>query len=214
MKITILFLLLLIVSSYSQSIYEMTPGTENNKIILSLSNISINANAENIRIHLTKGSPNLSFDKQEVTVKKVKAGEETDVYFSFDVKREVSSGESDTVEFLITDNKSVSVTKQFILKYALPEEYIMEQNFPNPFNPSTTIRYQLPFDSRITLKVYDILGNEVATLINGVQQAGYKEVVFEASTISSGVYIYRLTAENLTDRKQTFISTKKMIAVK
>ena len=84
---------------------------------------------------------------------------------------------------------------------------MLEQNFPNPFNPVTTIQYQLPVDTKVTLKVYDILGAEVTTLVNEIQQAGYKEVRFDASTISSGAYVYNLTAGNYT-------SVKKMMVVK
>jgi hypothetical protein len=83
----------------------------------------------------------------------------------------------------------------------------LSQNYPNPFNPATTIRYQLPVDSKVTIKLYDILGREVATLIDGFQTAGYKEVRFDASSLSSGIYIYNLIAGD-------FISSKKMIVMK
>ncbi len=77
-----------------------------------------------------------------------------------------------------------------------PLSFSLQQNYPNPFNPSTTIMYQLPYESKVTLKVYDILGSEAASLVNEVQTAGYKEVKFGGSKYSSGVYIYRLTAES------------------
>ena len=88
-----------------------------------------------------------------------------------------------------------------------PITFSLNQNYPNPFNPSTKISWQSPERSWQTLKVYDILGNEVATLVNEQKEPGYYEVNFNASSIASGVYIYRLT----TGR---FISTKKMIVIK
>ena len=88
-----------------------------------------------------------------------------------------------------------------------PITFSLNQNYPNPFNPSTKISWQSPERSWQTLKVYDILGNEVATLVNEQKEPGYYEVNFNASSIASGVYVYRLT----TGR---FISTKKMIVIK
>jgi len=140
-------------------------------------------------------------------INRIDAKAEIEAVFSFDIKRDTPVNNKDTVEFIITDNKGVFKTKQFIFNYSPPKDYKLEQNFPNPFNPTTTIQYQLPTDSKVTLKIYDILGSEVATLVNEVQQAGYKEIKFDASSLSSGVYIYRLVSGN-------HISTKKMLMVK
>jgi photosystem II stability/assembly factor-like uncharacterized protein len=76
------------------------------------------------------------------------------------------------------------------------------QSFPNPFNPATTIKYDLPTDSRVSLKVYDVLGREVLDLVDGVETAGQHEVVLNASELSSGVYFYRLKAGDFTDTKR------------
>jgi hypothetical protein len=89
----------------------------------------------------------------------------------------------------------------------IPDSYDLAQNYPNPFNPSTTIRYQLPQDGMVTLKVYDILGSEVATLVNEQKPAGRYEVNFDASRLASGVYIYKL-------QSGSFISSRKMLLVK
>jgi len=88
-----------------------------------------------------------------------------------------------------------------------PTQFKLDQNYPNPFNPSTVISYQLAVGSHVTLNVYDILGNEVATLINGQKPAGNYSVKFNASNLSSGVYFYQLKTGN-------FIRTKKMILLK
>ena len=80
----------------------------------------------------------------------------------------------------------------------------MEQNYPNPFNPSTTISYQLPKAGNLTLKVFDILGREVATLVNENVEAGKHSINFDASNFSSGMYIYKLQSAN-------FVQTRKMI---
>lgn len=88
-----------------------------------------------------------------------------------------------------------------------PDHYALEQNFPNPFNPTTIIQYQLPEDAHVELKVYDILGREVTMLVSESQQAGYYKVPFQASQMSSGVYLYRLQAGS-------FVETKKLLLLK
>ena len=89
----------------------------------------------------------------------------------------------------------------------VPHVYALSQNYPDPFNPSTRIKYQLPQSGFVTLKVYDILGNEVATLINSQQAAGRYEVNFDASRLTSGIYIYQITVNN-------YVSSKKMMMLK
>ncbi|MFH1198080.1 MAG: T9SS type A sorting domain-containing protein [bacterium] len=89
----------------------------------------------------------------------------------------------------------------------LPDEFSLMQNYPNPFNPATVISYQLPVVSKVNLRIYDILGREVAILVNEEKPAGTYEVKFNGSQLSSGVYIYQL-------RAGTFVSSKKFILTK
>ena len=88
-----------------------------------------------------------------------------------------------------------------------PDSYNLAQNFPNPFNPTTSIRYSIPKRSNVTLKVYDILGNEVASLVNEEKDQGVYTVSFNAASLSSGIYFYRL-------QSGTFVETKKMLLLK
>jgi hypothetical protein len=90
---------------------------------------------------------------------------------------------------------------------SIPTKYELNQNYPNPFNPSTVINYQLPQAEHVTLKVYDVLGNEVATLVNAFQQAGVHNVKFANEQLSSGIYFYKLQAGSFT-------ATKKMMLAK
>ncbi|MFI5406815.1 MAG: T9SS type A sorting domain-containing protein, partial [Nitrososphaerales archaeon] len=89
----------------------------------------------------------------------------------------------------------------------IPDEFILLQNYPNPFNPGTVISYQLPMNSNVTLKIYDILGNEITTLVNEQKEPGTYEIYFDASGLSSGMYYYTLTSSG-------FSETKKMILLK
>jgi photosystem II stability/assembly factor-like uncharacterized protein len=90
---------------------------------------------------------------------------------------------------------------------SIPKEYGIKQNYPNPFNPTTSIRYSIPKEGLVTLKVYNIIGEEVATLVDEVKQADNYNVSFDASSLSSGIYFYRLQAGN-------FVETKKMVLLK
>ena len=89
----------------------------------------------------------------------------------------------------------------------VPQKFLLEQNYPNPFNPTTQINYSIPSAQKVTLKVYDELGKEVATLVNNEQAAGNYTVDFDASRFASGVYFYRIQAGN-------FMQMKKMILMK
>jgi hypothetical protein len=87
----------------------------------------------------------------------------------------------------------------------LPTQFALAQNFPNPFNPSTVIHYDLPRSGHVRLAVYNILGELLATLVDGVQDAGYRSVVWNAGSVPSGIYFYRLQASDFTDMKKMII---------
>jgi len=93
------------------------------------------------------------------------------------------------------------------IKGTHPAEYVLKQNFPNPFNPTTIIEYTIPVSGHVSLKVFNAIGQEVATLFNGNQKAGKYQAAFDARELSSGVYFYRLEAGN-------FVSSKKLVLVK
>ncbi|MDR3611398.1 MAG: SBBP repeat-containing protein [Ignavibacteriaceae bacterium] len=95
----------------------------------------------------------------------------------------------------------------------IPKVYSLENNFPNPFNPSTTIRYSLPFQSNVKLTIYNSLGQVIRQLVSEVQQSGNQEVNFNASAMPSGVYFYSIQA-NSTDGKQNYKAAKKMLLLK
>jgi outer membrane protein assembly factor BamB len=93
------------------------------------------------------------------------------------------------------------------LNGGLPIDYALMQNYPNPFNPSTTIQFALPKDGRVSIKIFNLLGKHIATLIDGYQYAGYHEVTFNADSFASGIYFYQMTAGSV-------VQTKKMLLMK
>lgn len=108
---------------------------------------------------------------------------------------------STTFNVTVTGNTGVEVQPN------IPTEFSLSQNYPNPFNPSTSIQFGLPTAGNVTLKVYNILGEEVANVVNQVMPAGYHTVVFDGSKLASGIYIYRIEAGN-------FVQVKKMMMLK
>ena len=95
----------------------------------------------------------------------------------------------------------------------IPDRFGLEQNFPNPFNPLTVIRYQLPVQSTVTLKIYNVLGQEVATLLEGVHGAGFLSVRWDGGNVPSGIYFAKFHAEAL-DHSQRFMSSRKMLLLR
>jgi hypothetical protein len=106
------------------------------------------------------------------------------------------------------DSASVSITITDVGEITVnPAQFMLYDNYPNPFNPSTTIRYSIPEASFTTLIVYDALGNKVSSLVNETKSAGTFEVTFDATKLSSGIYYYTLQSGSITE-------TKKMIVLK
>jgi hypothetical protein len=87
----------------------------------------------------------------------------------------------------------------------IPTEYKLEQNYPNPFNSTTVIKYSIPKEGLVTLKIYNIIGQEVASLVNETKQAGNYEVTFNSDQLTSGVYLYKLTSEGFTETKKMML---------
>ncbi|MHC1736586.1 MAG: T9SS type A sorting domain-containing protein [Ignavibacteriaceae bacterium] len=107
----------------------------------------------------------------------------------------------------IDNDGTFEYSKEIEVENLQPSAFDLRQNYPNPFNPGTLIVYSLGFSGNVTLKLYDLLGNEVALLVNEQKGPGTYEVKFDASGLASGTYIYRLVAGN-------FVSTKKMVVLK
>lgn len=190
----IIILTLFSISVFAQTEYKIEPGTKGNQIILSINNESKTEELENITIEFAGIAYGIEMQTKEAKVERLKNGEEQEVSFIFDAKR-IPTVKKDTLKFLISDNSGGLWDKNIILIYDLPTEYKLEQNYPNPFNPSTVISYQIPVNGKVTLKIIDILGREVTTLVDDFHEAGYYEKKFNAGGLSSGVYFSLLQCE-------------------
>ena len=106
----------------------------------------------------------------------------------------------------IDNNGAYKYSSEAEVTISIPKIFALNQNYPNPFNPTTVISYQLPVTSNVTLKVYNVLGKEVATLVNETKEAGNYTTQFNASQLSSGVYFFKLTSNRFSSiRKMTLL---------
>jgi len=125
------------------------------------------------------------------------------------VQYEEKEGSTSVAEYM--NNVGMSIRKlngtTAIHEIALPTRVSLEQNFPNPFNPSTTISYSLPVSSKTTIKVYTLLGEEIVTLVNGMQGAGSHSISWNPASLPSGIYLYKLEAGQQ-------VITKRMVLLK
>jgi hypothetical protein len=201
---------LIVIASFSveplaaQTIYTLVPGTKDNELVLSVSNESLTEDASMIKVTLTKNPAGIELCNRSVQIEKLKKGEEKEAIFTFDVSR-VPGKAKDTLKFLLTDIKGESWNKEIIFEYALPAEFKLEQNYPNPFNPATTIEYAIPHNGRYNLSVFNILGQLVETLIEKEFQPGYYKTNFDAGRLSSGMYLFRLSGNDVNIIKKMML---------
>ena len=98
-----------------------------------------------------------------------------------------------------------NIKKEQITGSSVPTKYELSANYPNPFNPSTSIEYAVPNDGMVTLKVYDVLGREVANLVNEYMPSGRYKITWDASKMASGIYVYRMTAGKFTTSRKMLL---------
>jgi hypothetical protein len=117
--------------------------------------------------------------------------------FAFSNYKLTPRNDSDISGYIVSDVKTDN--------YVLPTQYKLNQNYPNPFNPSTIISYDIPKSGIVTLKIFNVLGQQVRTLVNQVQTAGTHQITFNANSLSTGVYFYSLTVDNFTQVKKMML---------
>ena len=225
---TIIILLVLSSFLYSQTVYEIPFASKGNEIELTIENKST-IELERVKVKAIEIPSWLKYDMKEQELKELKGNTEGTVNFSFRVEKEAPVKEETKLKFEITNNRGESWEKEITVEVSAPKKFELNQNYPNPFNPSTTITYTIPaitHPSRfapsllesglrgvfITLTIYDILGREVATLVNKEQKPGYYKVEWNANNYSSGMYIYQLMLNGNTSKAK--VIRKKMLLLR
>jgi hypothetical protein len=185
--------------------YTIPFGTRYNSIELTVQNASTSEPA-GVTVTPQKTPSWLHITPEKIVTKSIKPGGSDSITFTFSIDNTAPVKQTQEIKFVVSSKSGESWTKKMNLTVDAPASYKLYQNYPNPFNPATTISYQLPEDGKVSLIIYNILGQQVATLVDEVQNAGYKQVVFNVNKISSGVYFYRLRAGSFTEiKKMLFI---------
>ena len=155
----------------------------------------------------------ISFKLQKIDLTKYTGSGNEDVRFRFRLMTD-AQGERDGIWIdtvsIVASYDVVGVDNEIV---QLPKEFTLDQNYPNPFNPSTKISYALPTESRVKIQIFNVLGEVVTTIVDQVIVAGSHTIEWNASNLSSGVYLYRISAESVSDSKQ-YNAVKKMILMK
>lgn len=175
-------------------------GSEGNTISLSVKNNST-VDAKNVTVTFTSLPSWLKFKSNTVTLKSILAKSTGNAEFTFSVGRKALVEKDTTLTAQITTSDGQTWTKSITVCVGAPKDYKLYNNFPNPFNPSTKIAFELPKASHVTLTIYDVLGREVAQIADQNYPAGYNEITWNGinrngQQVASGVYLYRVTAGN------------------
>jgi hypothetical protein len=186
--------------------YTIPFGASGNTLELVVANTS-NQTASGVNVESVDVPSWIHFEPAIQTIQAIEAKAEKAVTFTFAVEKTAPVKKDQTLTFKITSSTGEHWMKKITIAVTAPEKYELFQNYPNPFNPATTIEYQLPSDGFVSLKVFDMLGREVATLVDERQDVGYKSVDWNAGSVSSGIYFYRLQCNN-------YSAIKKMMVVK
>ena len=186
-------------------------ASQNNAIELSIANASTVA-ASNVVVEVTNAPQWLNFLNRKLTIENLNANENKIANFTFSVDKSSPVNKPEQITFTITNSNGEKWTKMLSLQVSAPEKFELFQNYPNPFNPTTTISYQLPIASTISLKVFDILGKELATLDEGMKEPGYHQKEWNAVNMSSGFYVYQLSYKNEKGEQNYY--RKKLLVMK
>jgi hypothetical protein len=211
MRFILMFILCAsIAAAQTDSTYTIPFASKGNTIDLTVANTAKIA-AQSVHVAVSDAPSWVKFDSTQQIIKSLPGSAEQVATFSFAVDKTAPVGKGQTLTFSIIANRQ-TWTKNITIKVAAPQSYELYQNYPNPFNPTTIISYELSKDSRVSLKIYDILGREVMMLADEQQTAGYYQKTFNARQLASGMYIYRLIATDDQNNHHTF--QKKMVMVK
>ncbi len=196
-------------SALAQDPYVIPFASKGNTIELTVSNSSV-VPAGQVSVEATGAPSWLAFDQKSTVIDQIKGKQEQTATLSFSVNKLAPVNKEESISLTVKSKSGEAWTKQIKVKVAPPEKFELFQNYPNPFNPTTAISYQLSADSKVTLKIYNVIGQEVATLVDELKQAGYHQEVFDATRYASGMYIYRIVYTNAlgkqtSDRKTMLV---------
>ena len=191
----------LISFGFAQQVHKIPFASSGNTIELAVENASAK-DVTNILVTIKDIPAWLHVSNDESLLNQLKSNKEEIVVFTFSVDKTAPINTEQRLKFTVSTPSGETWTKEISISILPPEQFALFQNFPNPFNPTTRFEYALPSDEHVTLRIINTLGQEVKTLVDEFQSAGYKSVEFDAGGLPSGMYFYRLQAGTFTDIKK------------
>jgi len=207
----LLLLIAMMQCGIAQTPYQLPFASTGNKIELSVSNTA-STPLMAVKVEAAEIPSWLKFAAREQRIALLKAQQEMSATFAFSVDKTAPVQKNQMLKFVITAPSGEKWTKEITVAVAAPAKFEVYQNYPNPFNPSTAISYQLTAVSRVSLKIYNLLGQEVASLVDADRLAGYHQETWDATRCASGVYVYQLISTDERGSKQ--IAHKRMLLLK
>jgi len=192
-------------------VYQVPFATSENRIELEVSNIGQDKIA-NVTVVAVEIPPWVELSSSEKALNDLGSEDEAIASFEFSVDREAPIGESSVLKFEILAEGVVVKEKEFLLAVEAPKKVALDQNFPNPFNPETTIGFDAPSNSHMSLAVYDMLGRQIDLILDGEKPAGHHKIRWNASSYASGIYFYILKTQGADG--ELVLLRKKMMLIK
>jgi hypothetical protein len=177
----------------AQTVHQLPFASSQNTVELTVANEST-VPLTRLAIHLSSAPSWVLVAQPKQSLALLKPRQELPVLFSFSVDKSAPVNKEERLVFTISTEEGEQRIKEIRIVVTPPERIELFPNYPNPFNPTTTLSYQLPMPAKVTLKVFNLLGQEVATLIDEEQRAGYHQSTWSAAHAASGVYVAQLVA--------------------
>jgi hypothetical protein len=195
-----------------QKAYTVPIGEKGHKIELVLEN-STGEQLKNVLVKVGSKPSWMRLGNEEVKLAEIGTNKESFASFSFEMTGEATVGDTAEVSIVASNSNGFSWEKTIQLSPGAPSKFELMPNYPNPFNPATTIRYRLPVQMDVQVSVYHILGrSKVATLADGLQEAGQQELQWDAGNMASGLYFYRVVAQGQDGNR--IVENRKMMLIK
>ncbi len=206
--------LILVTISYlcsAQTVYEIPLNTGGNLIELNIKN-DTNTELKDVKIEVESHPEWIKFESKILEIETLGIKQNYLAKFEFTSYSFLAEIDTQTVRVGIWSENGSYREKIILIAPEKPNSYELSQNYPNPFNPSTTISFALPERSKITLRVFNILGQQVDLLFEGEKEAGYHRVKWNALNLATGIYIYQLEITDTKNKNHFF--RKKMLMLK
>ncbi|MBI5464077.1 MAG: T9SS type A sorting domain-containing protein [Ignavibacteriales bacterium] len=207
-------LLVFLQCAFGQEVYRLPFGSRDNTIDLSIQNSS-NVTAKDLTVDVSGAPTWVKFAGTRLSISQLPPQQVHIVSFAFSIDKTAPVEKEQTVQFKVSTSDGQSWMKELKVTVAPPNHFELFQNYPNPFNPATVIEFSISKLAITKLQIVDLLGREVAVLVNEEKPAGTYKTTWDASNMPSGVYLVRMTANNpSTSSGQVFVETRKMLLVR